>query len=52
MKKIVLLLLLLVLAIVVAGCDTVPQTFQGKYYEDGFREMGEDFDDLTGARTL
>lgn len=47
MKWILLLFLLLC-----TGCSYWPQTAKPVYYEDSVREVKEDLDDLTGARTL
>lgn len=35
-----------------AGCSYWPQTAKPAYYEESAREIKEDLDDLTGARTL
>jgi len=40
------------LLLVCAGCSQGPQTFQGEYYRQGVVDVGEDLDDVTGARTL
>ena len=42
----------ILLLLAVAGCTQIPQTFQGEYYREGVQEVGEDLDDVTGARTL
>ena len=40
-----------VCVLLVSGCSC-PQTFQGEYYKKSFQEVGEDLDDITGARTM
>lgn len=49
MKK---LLLLFVVVSVCTGCSYWPQTLEPQYYKEGTREVKEDIDDVSGARTL
>lgn len=35
-----------------AGCSYWPQTLEPKYYDQGIKDVKEDIDDVTGARTL
>ena len=52
MKFVLLSIILLATLAIGAGCSYWPQTFQADYYKDGAREVKEDFDDVSGARTL
>ena len=40
------------IVLVSTGCSYWPQTLKPDYYEEGVREVKEDIDDVTGARTL
>lgn len=43
---------LIVFLLLCSGCSYWPQTAKPAYYEDSMREVKEDIDDITGARTL
>ena len=49
MKRILLLILLSTLC---TGCSYWPQTLKPDYYKEGAKEVKEDIDDVSGARTL
>jgi hypothetical protein len=44
--------LILILLLFCTGCSYWPQTLEPQYYDTGIREVKEDIDDVTGARTL
>lgn len=44
--------ILIIFLLLCAGCSYWPQTAKPAYYEDSAREVKEDIDDITGARTL
>ena len=52
MKRFILILILTSTMLVSMGCSYWPQTLKPAYYEEGVREVKEDIDDVSGARTL
>lgn len=44
--------LLLLFLLFISGCSYWPQTAKPDYYGNSLREVKEDIDDITGARTL
>jgi len=42
----------LMLLLLCSGCSYWPQTLEPQYYDTGIKEVKEDIDDVSGARTL
>lgn len=42
----------LLIVLFCSGCSYWPQAGQAEYYDQGAKEVKEDFDDIMGARTL
>jgi hypothetical protein len=50
--KVFLRFFVLFLLLSCAGCSYWPQTLEPQYYDTSIKEVKEDIDDVSGARTL